>query len=285
MIENKSDAVILGGNIFSLYAGILLEKNGLNVTIIENDLYSSILENGPLFFINFEDEKRKMLNYRSKEIFKELMRKNTREIIWPIDLFDRLKDKFSGKILNFSKFKEFFYDGIEISGIDAGLKISTNLVLVMDGILLKNFLNGKGYELKNYSFEFGNAVLMASGKDNIYYFYNDYLFIKQGDTVFASTIWENTKTNSFKKILTKGYEIVPGLENSLVKRFWKNRHDLFPDSLPRIGNILYKNFYFMAGYSRFGISLGLELSRLLTQLALGKPLDMDIDSLKVIQST
>jgi len=272
----KCDALIIGGNILSIYTGILFEKNGMNVTIIEDDLYGSLLSQGPLFFIDFDDEKRGLLNKKSREIYYSFIKKSNFGFVWPIDLYDKLKENFHGHILNFSNKESFSLNNKSVKLMNLNKEIISEFIIVLDGILIKKFLLEKNIDLKNEIQDYGNMVLYSKGKNNFTFYEND-LIVKRDDLIYLSGTWEKSYVNTIKKMLNLGVKINSEIKSSIIKRFWKSKHDTFKDGMPRLGNLLYENLYFMAGYSRFGISLGLELSKLLTQFVLGKPLDIDFD--------
>lgn len=280
----KSDAIILGGNVFALYAGIHLEKNGINVTIVEHDLFRSMINMGPMFFIKFNGGIMEKINEKSLSIYKEIMRKDWNgDFIWPIDLYYELKKKFNGVVLNHVSFNDFSSNGNKITGIVTNLgTIETELVIFMDHTFLK-FLSPHFNNLLDYNlFDYGNALLQLNEKFKVSMFDEDIIF-SDGKLAFLSAPYVNKRFDFLKDLFYRAERIYPGLIDSTIIRFWRNSHDQFKDLKPRMGRIFFSNGYFMAGYSRYGISAGLELSRLLIQFALGKPMDFDIKEISLIQ--
>lgn len=275
MIKN-SDAIILGGNVFGLYAGILLEKNGISVTVIENDLFNSLMNIGPMFFNMFSGGIMEKIGERSMIIYREIMKRNwDGSFVWPIDLYDGLRRKFNGHILNFVNVHNLVKSGNRVIGIktDHG-SIETEMVLVMDGIISKDLLSKNKIEIGNEVIDYGNVLAELKGKRKVSIF-NENIFFTDGNFAFLSAPWKNARIEFLAGLCNNVAETYPGMQDSLIRRFWKNRHDIFKDGMPKVGTIFFSNAYFMAGYSRYGISLGLELSRLITQIALGKPTDLD----------
>jgi len=279
MIKN-SDAIILGGNVFGLYAGILLEKNGIDVTVIENDLFNSVMSIGPMFFNMFSGGIMEKIGERSLSIYREIMKRNwDGSLIWPIDLYDGLRKKFNGHILNFVNVQNLVKNGNDVIGIktDHGV-IDTEMVLVMDGIISKDLLSKNKIEIGSEIIDYGNILAELNGKHKVS-MSNENIFFTDGNFAFLSAPWKNSRVEFLAGLFNNVAETYPGMQDCLLRRFWKSRHDLFRDWMPRVGNILFSNAYFIAGYSRYGISSGLELSRLITQIALGKPADFDFSEI------
>lgn len=272
----SSDAIILGGNVFGLYAGILLEKNGIGVTVIENDLFNSLMSIGPMFFNRFSGGIMEKIGERSMTIYSEIMKRDwDGSLIWPIDLYDNLRKKFNGHILNFINVQDLVKNGNDVIGIktDYGL-IETEMVLVMNGIISKDLLSKNKIEIGNEIISYGNVLAELKGKRKFSIF-NENTFFTDGNFAFFSAPWKNARIEFLEVLFNNVAETYQGMQDCLIMRFWKNRHDVFRDLMPRVGSIFFSNAYFIAGYSRYGISTGLELSRLITQIALGKPADFD----------
>ncbi len=274
-----SDALVIGGNVYGLYAGILLEKNGIDVTIVENDLYNSIMVSGPLFFHAFSEDVKKPLYERSLNIYNELSKNRKDSFVWPIELYDKLRKNFKGKTLNFIKIESIVKDGKIVKGVKTNRgEINTKLILVLDGIITKNLLSTEKINIENITMEYGNVIAEIDEKFNISMF-NEKIVFNDKKFAYFSAPWKNSRVEFLISLFSEMAEEYPGIENCLVKRIWKNTHDHFYDSLPRVGNVHFENAYFLAGYSRYGITFRLELSRLLTQLALGKPTDFDVSKI------
>lgn len=274
-----SDALIIGGNVYGLYAGILLEKNGMDVTILENDLYNSMMVSGPLFFHAFSEDVKKPLYERSLSIYNELSKNKKGSFIWPIELYDKLRKNFNGKTLNFIKVESIVKDGKSVKGVRTNKgEINSKLILVLDGIITKNLLYMEKIDIKSIVMEYGNVIAEIDEKFNISMF-NEKIIFNDKKFAYFSAPWKNSRVEFLISLFSEMAKEFPGIEKCLVRRVWKSNHDHFHDSLPRIGNVHFENAYFLAGYSRYGISFGLELTRLITQLALGKPTDFDVSKI------
>jgi len=92
----------------------------------------------------------------------------------------------------------------------------------------------------------------------------------------AGFVKENT-ADGVEQLLTFARELVPALRHAAIERTWAGLRPGSPNGLPYLGVLPgYRNLYIAAGHFRSGLQMSLGTGRLMRQLLLGQPTEIDL---------